>query len=144
MSNLNFNKAIISGRLTDDVQLKTTQSGTFVCAFTIAVNRKTKEKEQKTDFINCVAWRISAEFISKWFKKGSAIMVVGSIQTRSWTDNNGNKRYTTEVIVDEVHFVDSKGENGEKGGSAYIPQFDNSQFDDSAFEDLSGEEVLPF
>jgi len=138
MSNLNFNKTILSGRLTTDVQLKTTTSGTSVCGFTIAVNRKTKGTEQKTDFINCVAWRLSAEFISKWFQKGSAIMVVGSLQTRSWTDNNGNKRYTTEVIVDEVHFVDSKGE-GEKGGSAYIPQFDDSQF-----EELSGDDVLPF
>jgi single-strand DNA-binding protein len=70
-------------------------------------------------------------------------MVVGSIQTRSWQDNNGNKRYTTEVIVDEVHFVDSKGENGEKGASAYIPQY-APQFDDSQFEDISGDEVLPF
>ena len=138
MSNLNFNKTIISGRLTTDVQVKTTSAGTSVRGFTIAVNRKTKGTEQKTDFINCVAWRLSAEFISKWFQKGSAIMVVGSLQTRSWTDNNGNKRYTTEVIVDEVHFVDSKGE-GEKGGSAYIPQFDDSQF-----EELSGDDVLPF
>ena len=138
MSNLNFNKAIISGRLTDDVQLKKTTSGTSVCSFTLAVNRKTKGEEQKTDFINCVAWRLSAEFISKWFQKGSAIMVTGSIQTRSWQDNNGNKRYATEVVVDEVHFVDSKGE-GEKGGSAYIPQFN-----DADFEELSGDDVLSF
>lgn len=138
MSNLNFNKAIISGRLTDDVQLKKTTAGTSVCNFTIAVNRKTKGEEQKTDFINCVAWRLSAEFISKWFQKGYAIMVVGSIQTRSWADNNGNKRYATEVVVDEVHFVDSKSD-GEKGGSAYIPQFDDSQF-----EEMSGDDVLPF
>lgn len=138
MSNLNFNKSIVSGRLTDDVQLKKTTSGISVCAFTVAVNRKTKEAEQKTDFINCVAWRLSAEFISKWFQKGSAIMVVGSLQTRSWTDNNGSKRYATEVVVDEVHFVDSKGD-GEKGGSAYIPQFNDSQF-----EEMSGDDVLPF
>lgn len=111
MSNLNLNKVILGGRLTSDVELKQTQSGVSVCSFSIAVNRKyVKEGEQQADFINCQAWRGTAEFISKYFHKGSSICIVASIQTRSWSDQNGNKRYATEVVVDEAMFVDSKTE----------------------------------
>ena len=110
-ANFNFNKVILGGRLTADVELKKTQQGTSVVTFTIAVNRRGKEQEQQADFINCQAWRNTAEFISKYFKKGSSICVIGSIQTRDWTDKNGQKRYATEVIVDEANFVDGKNDN---------------------------------
>lgn len=112
MANFSFNKAFLGGRMTANPELKQTQSGVAVLSFSIAVNRKyTPEgQQQQADFINCTAWRQTAEFISKYFRKGSSICVVGQIQTRSWTDDQGNKRYATEVLVDEVYFVDSKGE----------------------------------
>lgn len=111
MANFNLNKVILGGRLTSDIELKQTPSGVSVCSFSLAVNRKySKEGEQQADFINCQAWRGTAEFISKYFGKGSAICVVGSIQTRTWTDQNGQKRYATEVVVDEAMFVDGKND----------------------------------
>ena len=141
MANLNFNKAIIGGRLTADVELKMTPSGVSVCTFSVAVNRKVgKDAEQKTDFINCVAWRNTADFISRYFKKGSSIMIVGNIQNRSWQDNNGNKRFATEVIVEEVHFVDSKSKNnggGSFGGGVVYGDTTN-------FEELADDDELPF
>lgn len=109
MANFNFNKVIIGGRLTADPELKQTPNGVPVAQLSIAVNRK--GSKDQTDFINCIAWRSTAEFISKYFKKGSSICVVGSVQTRSWTDNNGQKRYATEINVDEAAFVDSKSDN---------------------------------
>ena len=112
MSNFNFNKVILGGRLTADVELKQTSQGVSVCQFSIAINRRTsKEQEQQADFINCVAWRNTAEFISKYFKKGSSICVSGSLQTRSWNDGNGNKKFATEVKVDDAYFVDGKSES---------------------------------
>lgn len=108
MANLNLNKSILGGKLTADPELKATLNGVPVCSFTIAVARKAKREE--TDFINCVAWRSMAEFISRYFRKGSSICIVGNIQTRSWDDSDGKRRYVTEVIVDETMFVDSKSE----------------------------------
>ena len=113
MANLNLNKVILAGRLTADPELKkTTTNDTSVCSFTVAVNRRfTRSGEQpQADFINCVAWRQQADFLSRYFRKGSSVCIVGSIQNRSWTDQQGNKRTTTEVMVDEINFVDSKGE----------------------------------
>jgi single-strand DNA-binding protein len=124
MSNLNLNKVVLSGRLTADVELKQTQNGIAVATFTLAINRRAMQgKPQETDFINCQAWRGTAEFVSKYFNKGSAICVTGSIQTRSWNDNNGNKRYATEVVVDEVMFVDSRSDsqNAPQSTEAYNP-----------------------
>ena len=109
MANFNFNKVIIGGRLTQDVELKTTPSGISVVSFSVAVNRKGAER--KTDFIDVTAWRNTAEFISKYFKKGSSICIVGTLQKREWTDNNGNKRYATEVVAEEATFVDSKNDS---------------------------------
>lgn len=142
MANLNFNKAIIGGRLTADVEMKVTPSGVSVCTFSIAVNRKGgKDAEPKTDFINCVAWRNTADFIGKYFSKGSSILVVGNIQNRSWQDNNGNKRYATEVIVDEVNFVDSKGEaNGAGAIGGGVPY----GADNVNFEEMTADDSLPF
>ena len=106
-----MNKAILVGRLTADPELKATTSGASVCSFSIAVNRRFARagEERKADFINCVAWRQTAEFICNYFAKGRMIGVVGSIQTRDWTDNEGKKRYATEVIVEEAYFTESKG-----------------------------------
>lgn len=147
MSNFNFNKVILGGRLTGDVELKQTQGGNSVCTFSLAVNRKySKEGEQQTDFINCQAWRGTAEFISKYFKKGSAICITGNIQTRTWTDNNGNKRYATEVVVDEAMFVD--GKNDAQGTETanptnYVPDAYKPSPAPN-FEDVREDDDLPF
>ena len=141
MANFNLNKVILGGRLTETPELKTTPTGVSVTTFSIAVNRKyNKDQQQQTDFINCVAWRNTAEFISKYFQKGSSICVSGAIQTRSWTDNNNNKRYTTEVIVDEANFVDSKSDNT-TGYSDNAPSY---SIDSANFEELPNDETLPF
>ncbi|MBE6643300.1 MAG: single-stranded DNA-binding protein [Clostridia bacterium] len=150
MANFNFNKVILGGRLTADPELKTTTSGIVVTSFSIAVTRRfAKNAEgqanQQSDFINCVAWRNQAEFITRYFRKGSSICITGSLQTRTWTDQQNNKRYVTEVVVDEVNFVDSKSEN-----SSYQNSSDNfgapSYSTDSApdFEVISGDQDLPF
>lgn len=109
-----MNKAILMGRLTRDPEMRTTQSQLPVASFTIAVDRRFKNAngEKQADFIPIVAWRQQAEFVSKYFHKGSRIVVVGSVQTRNWEDNEGNKRYATEVIADEIYFGDSKSGSG--------------------------------
>jgi single-strand DNA-binding protein len=109
-----LNLAVLMGRLTADPELKTTSTGISVTSFTIAVDRtyQTAGGERQTDFINCVAWRQSAEFITKYFRKGSMIAVQGSIQVRNYVDNNNQKRYVTEVIVDRASFCGSKAETG--------------------------------
>ena len=151
MSALNFNQAILAGRLTADPELKTTQSGISVTQFTIAVNRP-KRKDDNTemsDFISCVAWKERAELVTKYFHKGSAIMVIGQIQTRTWTDNNNQKRYATEVLVDNIRFVDSKADaaqksptaNGNAGAPSYIPD----AYKAPNFEEVSADDGdLPF
>ncbi|MFA5585447.1 MAG: single-stranded DNA-binding protein [Saccharofermentanales bacterium] len=107
-----MNKAILMGRLVRDPEIRTTQSGISVCNFTVACDRRTRAtdgtRQNTADFIPCVAWRQQAEFISKYFFKGDRILLVGSIQPRSWEDQAGQKRYTTEVIVDEVEFCESR------------------------------------
>jgi single-strand DNA-binding protein len=147
MANLNLNKVILGGRLTSDVELKQTQSGISVCSFSIAVNRRfQREGEQNTDFINCQAWRNTAEFISKYFSKGSSICVVGSIQTRSWTDNSGQKRYATEVVVDEAMFVDSKNDTQQAEASNpvnYMPDAYKNK-NTPEFEPVEPDDGLPF
>lgn len=143
MANFNLNKVMLGGRLTSDVELKSTQSGVSVCSFSLAVNRKySKEGEQATDFINCQAWRNTAEFISKYFKKGSSLCVIGSIQVRNWTDQNGQKRYATEVVVDEALFVDSKSDNQTaQEAPSYAPNAYNPQ---PHYEEISADDDLPF
>lgn len=123
MANFNFNRAIIAGRMTADPELKNTTSGIETTSFTVAINRpKGKDGTEQADFINVVAWRQTAEFVVKYFKKGSSVCVVGKIKTRSWTDNNGQKHYATEVVADEVNFVDSKTDSAPvASGAAYIP-----------------------
>lgn len=143
-----LNKAILIGHLTADPELKQTQSGISVVTFTIAVNRRYQSKnatdgQQTADFINIVAWRQTAEFVSRYFKKGNPILVCGSIQVRSYTDNQGNKRYVTEVVADEVSFAESKQAADERAvqpGSTYMPD----AYTQPKFEDVSEQDGLPF
>lgn len=105
-----YNKAILMGRLARDPELKTTPNGVSVCTFSIAVDRRYqgKDEEKKTDFFNIVAWRQTAEFVSKYFSKGRCILVEGEIQNRSYTDKDGITRYVTEVIASQVSFTGEK------------------------------------
>jgi len=144
-----LNKIFIMGRLTKDPELKRTQTGTPVVAFSLAVDRDFKDKstgERATDFISCVAWRQSAEFISRYFTKGRMAVVEGRLQTRDWTDKDGNKRRSTEVIVDSIYFGDSKQETENTSGGygdglgAYSTYGATDQFRELSDED--GE--LPF
>ena len=104
-----FNLVVLTGRLTVQPELKTTTNGISVCTFGIAVDRAYKKGEEKqTDFLNVVAWRQTAEFVSKWFTKGNLIGIEGSIQTRKYTDKDGNNRTAFEIVANNVHFVESK------------------------------------
>lgn len=102
-----INKVILMGRLTKDPELRYTNNKTPVCSFTIAVNNGYGEKQQ-TDFINCVAWNKTAEFVTKYFTKGKMIIVIGRITTRSWETQDGKRAYATEVVANEVNFGESK------------------------------------
>ena len=155
MSNLNLNKVVLAGRLTSDPELKQTPTGISVVSFSLAINRRRGrndqgDAQQQTDFINLVAWRQTAEFISKYFRKGSALCVTGSIQTRSWTDQQGQKRYATEVVVDEAMFVDSRGEAGDSAASyttdAYgsAPSYSSNAGSAPNFEEQNTDDDLPF
>ena len=142
-----MNKVELIGRLTHDVEMRQTPNGVSLARFSIAVTRRFKNSngEYDADFINCVAWRKTGEFIARYFQKGSMIAIVGSIQTRSWDGNDGKKQYATEVIVDEAYFTGSKSESGTGG---------NTDLSDSGLDDLNsqygedfatiGEEDLPF
>ena len=112
-----MNLVTLMGRITAAPELKTTSSGINYCRFTLAVDRKFQKQggERQTDFINCVAWRQSAEFICRYFVKGQLMAVTGSIQTGSYTDNTGAKRYTTDVVVDNAYFTGDKRENNNAG-----------------------------
>ena len=114
-----LNRVILMGRLTADPELKRTSSDLSVVSFTLAVERNYGNgKDKQTDFINCVAWRQTAEFISKYFSKGQLMTVEGSIQVRNYTDKNGNKRQAVEVLVGHTYFAGSKPETQ---GGAYVP-----------------------
>ena len=105
-----LNRIIVMGRITRDPELRRTNSGTAVASFTVAVNRdfKSQSGEKETDFIDVVVWRNTAEFVSKYFSKGRMAVVEGRLQVRDWTDKDGNKRRSTEVVADNVYFGDSK------------------------------------
>lgn len=146
MANFNFNKVMLGGRLTNSPELKQTSNGVAVCSFSMAVNRKVKQgNEQLTDFFNVTAWRGTGEFVSKYFKKGSSIFVVGTIQNRSWTDSNGQKRLVTDIVADEVSFVDGKNDaqGANDGGGAYVPDAYKSA-DTANFEQIKADDDLPF
>lgn len=112
-----LNRTIMMGRLTRDPELRKTQTGTPVCSFSIACERdfKTANGEKETDFFDCVAWRQTAEFVSQYFTKGRMVVVEGRLQNRSWTDKEGNKHRTTELIVDNAYFGDSKPKDAGTG-----------------------------
>jgi single-strand DNA-binding protein len=114
-----LNSAILMGRLTADPERKMTQSGVSVCGFKLAVDRAFKDKngERAADFIACVAWRETAEFISKYFRKGSMMAVQGEIQTRDYTNQNGEKRYVTEVVVRQASFTGEKQREAQPAGT---------------------------
>lgn len=125
-----LNTITIMGRLTRDPELRYTQSNTPVASFTLAVDRDFGEKQ--TDFIDCVAWRGTGEFVDRYFSKGSMAAVAGRLQIREWTDNNGNKRCSAEVVAEHVYF----GESKRREASADISAAD--------FEDLDDDGELPF
>ena len=142
-----LNKVIIMGNLTADPELKQTQGGQSVTSFTVAVNRKyKKDGGNECDFINVVAWRERAEFVTKYFNKGSNIIVCGSIQTRSYTTNTGEKRTATEVVADEVAFGSFKADTNAQGTNdttGYVPAGYGGN--SAAFEEIdTGEGGLPF
>lgn len=121
-----MNRAILMGRLCKEPELRFgANSSTAVCKFTIAVDRRFQKQgeEKQADFINCVAFGKTGEFISKYFSKGSKIAVVGSIQTRNWDDAEGKKHYVTEVVVEEAYFAE-----GKKDGQQPVPQNDGNEF----------------
>ena len=112
-----LNHITIMGRLTKDPELRRTGSGVAVASFTVAVDRDfATNGEKETDFIDCVAWRQTGEFVDKYFGKGRMIVVSGRLQIRSWTDKDGNKRRTAEVVADNVYFGDSKNDGGNQNG----------------------------
>ena len=138
-----LNKVILIGHMTADPELKQTASGVSVCSFSIGVTRKyTKGEQSQSDFINIVAWRQNAEFICKYFKKGNAICVCGSIQTRSYDAADGSKRYVTEVVADEATFVEKKNEKGEEYRS--VPYSSDKVDDTPKFEEIAEDGDLPF
>ncbi len=152
-----FNKVILIGNMTTDPELKQTTTGISVCSFSIAVNRrfaKSEQGQQSVDFINIVTWRQQAEFVSRYFKKGNPILICGQLQTRTWTDAQGGKRYQTEVVADEVSFVTSatQAASAPQGqapqGNAYTPEAYGAPTFNSApganFEEIPGDSDLPF
>ena len=159
MANFNFNEVIIGGRLVADPELKVTPSGISVTSITIAVNKREFGKndgKQEAYFFNVTAWRQTAEFITKYFRKASSICVRGSLQTRTWQDTNGNKRFATEIVADEAFFVDAKDDAPE--AVRQLPQNQDymaAQYQQMgqaarigqtapAYEDITGDEELPF
>ena len=151
---LNLNKVILAGRITADPELKQTQSGISVVSFTIAVNRRYTASRENTqgqpeaDFFRVTAWRNTAEFVAKYFRKGSAICVTGSIQNRTWLDNQGQKRYSTDIVADEANFVESRGaQEGAPvpGGDVYAtPAYSTPTPVAPKFEEIKTDDDLPF
>lgn len=143
-----INKVVLMGRITRDLELKTTPQGVSVLSFTVAVDRgyARQGEERQADFINIVAWRSTAEFVSKYFTKGQMIAICGRIQTRTWDDQEGKKHYVTEVVADEVSFTESK-KNTESAPVSYttggnvqeqIPQVNDD------FQITADDDDLPF
>lgn len=136
-----INNAVIMGRIVADPELKTTANGTPVTSFTVAVDRRfSKQGEEKqTDFLDIVAWKNTAEFVCKYFAKGSMIAVQGNIQTRTYEDKNGNKRKAVEIVAENVSFCGSKSDNANTSPEpAYVPVKDNE------FREIPDYEKLPF
>ena len=150
-----LNHIVVMGRLTRDPELRHTQAGTAVASFTVAVDRDYKNKEtdkRETDFIDCVAWRSTGEFVSKYFAKGRMAVVEGRLQLRDWQDKEGNKRRSAEILVSNVYFGDSKPKDSENaGGKAKAGKDDDFQLPEGfgtggdSFADLADDDgALPF
>lgn len=141
-----FNKVILVGNLVADPELKQTSNGIAVTSFRIAVGRRFAKQgdSPQADFFDIVCWRQTAEFVTRYFSKGKGILVCGALQTRTWVDNNNVKRYATEIIADEVAFVEKKSTNSTPTDNS-LPELPNySSSGDSSFEDLSADDELPF
>lgn len=146
-----LNNITIMGRLTKDPELRYTQNGTAVTSFTLAVERdySGKDSEKQVDFIDCLAWRHTAEFLAKYFSRGRMVVAAGRLQVRLWEDKNGNKRKAVEVVAENVYFGDSKKESD---GSGYQSQYNTTSQASNApssvydgFTELDGEDdELPF
>ena len=123
-----LNKIILMGRLTRDPELRRTGTGTAVTSFSLAVDRdfKSQSGEKETDFIDIVAWRSTAEYVSKYFTKGRMAVVEGRLQIRDWTDKDGGKRRSAEVVADNVYFGDSKRDGGDSSGYSAAPAYKNA------------------
>lgn len=144
-----YNKVIIMGRITNDLELKTTPQGASVLAFSVAVDRRfqTKGEEKKTDFFNVVAWRNEAEFISKYFSKGRMILIEGELQTRAYTDKNNNTVRVTEIIVDRACFTGEKKPDGvtaDASASRMPPTVSAGQLDVAGMVVSASDEDYPF
>lgn len=141
-----LNKIFIMGRLTRDPELRRTQNGTAVAGFALAVDRDYKNADgtKETDFIEVVAWRSSAEFVSKYFTKGRMAIVEGRLQIRDWTDKDGNKRRNAEVVADNVYFGDSKKEGDSSGGYKAAGKAVDVGPDTGDFAEVEDEEDWPF
>lgn len=148
-----MNSICLMGRLTVDPELKTTQTGVSVTSFSVAVDRayRPKDQERQTDFINCVAWRGTAEFISRYFHKGQRIALQGSLQSRRYTANDGSQRTAYEVVIDNAFFCESKGGNagGAPSYDSQIPSMPEmkpafSTANAGDFEEILTDEDLPF
>ncbi len=144
-----LNKAVVMGLLTRDPEVKKTQSGISVCSFSVACDRDIVDKasgERGVDFINVTAWRSTADFVGKYFSKGRMAVVIGRIQVRNYTDKDGNKRTSTEIIADSVYFGDSKKDTGNNSAPAPAPT-PTSQSDfvpQNDYGDTGDEDDLPF
>lgn len=137
-----LNKIIVMGRLTRDPELRRTGNGTAVASFTLAVDRDFADKqsgEKETDFLECVAWKQTGEFVSKYFSKGRMSVVSGRLQIRGWTDKDGNKRKTAEIVADNVYFGDSKTDNQQSDNA---PAFATPSSDFAMLDDADAD--LPF
>ena len=139
MANFNLNKVILGGRITADPVLNQTPQGVSVTSFSLAVNRRGKDAQ--TDFINCVAWRQTAEFICRFFKKGSSICISGFVQTRTWNDQQNNKRYATEIVAEEAYFVDAKSD-APAGSFSEAATFQTQG--NAKLEEVEADDDLPF
>lgn len=147
-----FNKVILIGNIGNDLELKKTPNDVSVTSFSLAVKRRYtgKDQEEQTDWINIVAWRNTADFICKYFGKGKPILIVGSLQTRSFTDKDGNKRYVTEVVAEEAQFVSNKSDSEPKQSYSDNANYQNSPYSVNSvggaveFEEQTESDDLPF
>ena len=141
-----LNKIFIMGRLTRDPELRRTQNGTAVTSFTLAVDRDFKNADgtKDTDFIDVVAWRNTAEFVSKYFGKGRMAVVEGRLQLRDWTDKDGNKRRNAEVLADNIYFGDSKKEGDSSGGYKAAGKAVDVEPEAGDFAEVEDDGDLPF